>query len=305
MPMVTERSSCLSTTARGCISETVQPSILLPGINLVKTASLGRLTMAMRVPVPTMTPLTAMSGARTGGGAITTAGGATKTGAGGGGGGGRRVGEKSGLDRVASKAAGLSLSAARVAEAIAENAHRTIAQPSAAALGPVELGWFALRLMPSLDHALLQERNCKPRDKLGRNARANRAKTGTPPKIDRQRGAVMPQTEPDSIDYGRHAIYPLSGFDTVLALSWGATIIRLGGACPYRRSDSINEETRCLTNRTILKPHRADRSIWKRGAVPSSRPPVSAEPMRPSSAPRPAPPMLPPRISTSRSSTSH
>ncbi len=99
MPIVTERSSRFSTTARGSISETVQPSILLPGVTLVKTASLGRLTMAMRVSVPTMTPLTARSGAIAGGGAITTTGGAMKAGAGDG---GRRVGEKSGRDRVAS-----------------------------------------------------------------------------------------------------------------------------------------------------------------------------------------------------------
>ena len=176
MPMVTERSSRLSTTARGSISDTVQPSILLPGVNLMKAASLGRLTMAMRVSVPTMTPLTARSGASTGGGAITTAGGATKTGAGGGGGGGRRVGEKSGLDRVASKAAGLSPSAARVAEAIAEIAHRIAAKQSAATLGPTGVGCVALRRMPILT-TLLQERNCKPRDELGRNARAKHAKT--------------------------------------------------------------------------------------------------------------------------------
>ena len=100
MPIVTERSSRLSTTARRSISETVQPSIWLPGVNLVKIVSLGRLTMAMRASFPTMTPLTARSGAIKGAGAITATGAAIEAGAGGGG--GRRVGENSGLVRVAS-----------------------------------------------------------------------------------------------------------------------------------------------------------------------------------------------------------
>ena len=84
------------------------------------------------------------------------------------------------------------------------------------ALGP---GWvrLALRRMPLLDHAVLHDfgldhaRNFAATWKQYRQSRVLS-------KIDRRRGAVMPQPEPDSTDYGRVAIYPLSDFHTVLAL---------------------------------------------------------------------------------------
>ena len=99
-PTVTARSSRRSTTARGRISASVQPSRRPPRPRRTGAASCGRRSNATPPPPPEMTPLSAISGPSGAGGSL---GGGAKPagGSASGAGGGRRVAEKSGRSTIA------------------------------------------------------------------------------------------------------------------------------------------------------------------------------------------------------------